>query len=197
MTSALGYALLGLLARRPQTGYQLAQAMRRPIGYFWTASHSQIYPELARLEADRLVRHRVVAGPGPRDTKRYSITAAGKQSLAAWATTPAPPEATRDEFLLRLYSVWLAKPGDARALVVAEREKHEAALADYQRLSDELEGRGPARPDSPSFYDRASVRRGAAFESHVVAWCTWLLDELDRAADDPNSASGQECSARP
>ncbi len=181
MTSALGYALLGLLARRPRTGYQLAQAMRRPIGYFWTASHSQIYPELARLEGDALVRHRVVAGPGPRDTKRYTITAAGKRALTAWATTPAPPEATRDEFLLRLYSLWLADPDDARTLIAVERDRHRAALADYERLGAELAEAGPVHPDTPAFYDRASVRRGAAFEQHVITWCDWLLEELDRS----------------
>ena len=70
----LGYAILGLLAKEPRTGYQIARAMNRPIGYIWTARHSQIYPELASLEADGLVRHAVVDGRGPRETKRYEIT---------------------------------------------------------------------------------------------------------------------------
>ncbi len=72
--STLGYAILGLLAAQPRTGYDLARLMRTPIGYMWTAHHSQIYPELARLESEGLVAATVIDGPGPRDTKRYEIT---------------------------------------------------------------------------------------------------------------------------
>ena len=64
--SNLGCALLGLLARSPPTGYDLAKRMERPVGYFWTANHSQIYPELSRLEEAGLVDHTVIEGAGPR-----------------------------------------------------------------------------------------------------------------------------------
>ena len=37
--STLGYAILGLLAAKPRTGYDLARLMRAPIGYMWTAQH--------------------------------------------------------------------------------------------------------------------------------------------------------------
>ena len=60
--SNLGCALLGLLARSPSTGYDLARRMERPVGYFWSARHSQIYPELAKLERAGLVSHEVVDG---------------------------------------------------------------------------------------------------------------------------------------
>src|SRR5690606_24488121 len=62
--STLGFALLSLLTRGPATGYDLAQRMKAPIGHFWTAKHSQIYPELARLAEAGHVRVRSGAGPG-------------------------------------------------------------------------------------------------------------------------------------
>ena len=37
------------MARRALSGYDLAREMKRPVGYFWQARHSQIYPQLARL----------------------------------------------------------------------------------------------------------------------------------------------------
>jgi len=82
--STLGYAILGLLAAQPRTGYDLAKLMRAPIGYMWTAHHSQIYPELARLEDDGRVSAAVIDGPGPRDNKRYEITPAGWHALQDW-----------------------------------------------------------------------------------------------------------------
>src|SRR5215218_6334261 len=70
-TGVLGYAILGLLAVEPLTGYQLAQRMRAPIGYMWTAGHSQIYPELAKLLGDgqgACHRH-----SGPRTTGHQAV----------------------------------------------------------------------------------------------------------------------------
>src|SRR6476646_1735266 len=72
-TGTLGYALLGLLARQPRWGYDLARRMQEPIGYFWHANHSQIYPELAALETDGLVTHEVVQQWDRPDKKLYSI----------------------------------------------------------------------------------------------------------------------------
>ncbi|MGI9157061.1 MAG: PadR family transcriptional regulator, partial [Marmoricola sp.] len=99
--SSLGHALLGLLARQDATGYDLAQQMRHPVGYFWEAGHSQIYPELARLERAGLVGHAVVEGRGPRPTKRYSLTDAGRQVQVAWLEATMRPEPSRDLQTLR------------------------------------------------------------------------------------------------
>ena len=48
--TTLGYAILGLLSREDLSGYDLTQRMAGRVGYFWSARHSQIYPELAKLE---------------------------------------------------------------------------------------------------------------------------------------------------
>jgi DNA-binding PadR family transcriptional regulator len=178
MPSTLGYALLGLLARAPGTGYELAQALRVPVGYFWTASHSQIYPELARLEADSLVDSRVVPGPGPRDTKRYTITAAGRRALAAWVVRPAALEQSRSEELLKTYSLWLADPPGARKMISGLRDSHREMLSRYQQIATEIEQAGALDPATPRFFDYATLRRGLSFERHAIAWCDWLLDAL-------------------
>ena len=49
VTGTLGHALLGLLAEGPRTGYALLKHFEQSLAYAWPASHSQIYPELARL----------------------------------------------------------------------------------------------------------------------------------------------------
>src|SRR5689334_16379711 len=131
MTSTLGYGILGLLARGSLTGYEVAQRLRAPVGYFWAARHSQIYPELARLEADRLIRHVVIAGPGPRDNKRYSLTARGRKALREWVVTEPSTAPAKSELVLRVYSIWLADPAAARRMLIQEREKHEQALGNY------------------------------------------------------------------
>jgi DNA-binding PadR family transcriptional regulator len=183
--TTLGYALLGLLARAPRTGYALTQALRDPIGYFWTASHSQVYPELLRLEAAGLVRHRVIDGPGPRDTKSYRITAAGRRSLAQWAAAPLAPYPERDELMLKVFSLWTAAPHSAAELIAQQRAQHVQRLAEYEVIDAEMHAEAPARlrdPTSPQFSSYATLRRGISFEQHALAWCDWLLARLDGSA---------------
>src|ERR671932_705397 len=84
MTSTLGFALLGLLARGPLSGYDIASQLKRRVGPFWHARHSQIYPELARLETAGLVSYVRVEQHERPDKKVYSLTPAGRLALQEW-----------------------------------------------------------------------------------------------------------------
>lgn len=179
--STLGYAILGLLAGKPRTGYELARSMERPIGYMWTAQHSQIYPELATLESAGLVRHRVVDGPGPRDTKRYWITARGAAALDAWTDSPLTQPPARSELMLRVRTFWLISPQRATDFITIVRLDHENRLAVY--LAEER-AFTDQRADvdnlaSPDFAAYATLRAGIGYEQQLLSWCDWLLERLN------------------
>jgi DNA-binding PadR family transcriptional regulator len=81
---SLRHALLALLDAQPMTGYSLAKQFDQSVAYVWHAPHSQIYPELRRLEGDGLITGREQAR-GARGTKRtYDITEAGRDELRRW-----------------------------------------------------------------------------------------------------------------
>jgi DNA-binding PadR family transcriptional regulator len=177
-TSTLGYALLGLLARRPRTGYELTQALRAPIGYFWTATHSQVYPELTKLEQDGHVRHRIVDNRGPREGKLYRITAAGLRALADWSVADLTAEVTRDEFLLKVYSTWTADPAATTEMIERRRDLHRERLANFEAIEAQFVAAPaglPTDPTDPDFSSYATLRRGLSFERHAIGWCDWLL----------------------
>jgi DNA-binding PadR family transcriptional regulator len=178
--STLGYAILGLLAQQPRTGYEIARSMATPIGYMWTANHSQIYPELAALESDGLVRHRVIEGPGPRDTKRYSLTARGRAALRQWVDSPLPAQPARSELMLRVRCLWLIAPDRARAFIAEVREQHAQRLAAYRAEELGFREEGPALddPSSPVFAGYATLAWGISYEQHLIDWCDWLLERL-------------------
>ena len=88
--STLAHGLLGLLAAREMTGYELTQAFDVSLGHVWSASHSQIYPELAKLQTAGLIRH---TESGPRGSKRYSITDEGRAEVRRWLRQPPQPGA--------------------------------------------------------------------------------------------------------
>ena len=180
MSSPLSFAILILLAKEPMTGYQISRSMQRPLGYFWTARHSQIYPELAELEADGLARSTVIAGPGPRDTKRYAITREGKKVLTAWLDGPPPQQDPRDELMLRVWSLWLLSPERAAVLIRSVREQQVAAL-DISAFEEEEFHRNEHSlhdPTQPAFGEYATLRFGVARRRATVEWCDWLLAQL-------------------
>lgn len=176
--STLGQALLGLLARQPGTGYDLAARLRRPIAYFWTAQHSQIYPELARLDRAGLIRHEASVGRGPRPVKHYDITEAGLACHRAWVTGPVSVQPARSEETLQVWSLWLSDdPDQARAWVTMRRAAHDARLATLLGERDALLAEGPVEPGQPRWSNLAAVELGIRVARSTVEWCDWLLTD--------------------
>lgn len=111
---SLRHALLALVTAQPMTGYDLTKVFDRSVAYVWHAPHSQIYPELRRMEADGLVA--VELSPrGQKAVKRlYSITPAGRTELERWVKEPSPPERVRDAQRLKATYLEFAEYEDAR-----------------------------------------------------------------------------------
>jgi DNA-binding PadR family transcriptional regulator len=181
----LGYAILGLLSREDLSGYDLTQRMAGRVGYFWSARHSQIYPELARLEEGGYVRHSVVEQTERPDKKVYKITAEGLDALKEWVIRPPVPKPIRDEFTLKAYSVWLADKEEAARLFREEGLRHEEQLAHYEELRAWMQGvwrEDLTSTDSPEFATYATLRRGIGYEKEYAEWCRWMADSIERRA---------------
>ena len=116
--------MLGLLAMQPASGYELAQRFDRSLAHAWHAGHSQIYPELARLEDAGLVE---VVATGARNRKTYGITPDGHDELRHWLLEVEPQRTPRDEMLLRGFLQFLLEPGDLLSLL-----EREARILDHQ-----------------------------------------------------------------
>jgi DNA-binding PadR family transcriptional regulator len=191
----LGYAVLGLLAREELSGYDLKRWMERPLGYFWSAGHSQIYPELARLEEEGFVTHKVVEQSGKPDKKVYRITAEGFGALEEWVIQPPVPRPVRDELTLKAYSVWLADKEESARLFRGEGLRHEEQLEHYEEIRARLESEheGELRsPDSPWFAVYATLRRGIGYEREYAEWCRWMADSVGGRgpAEEPEKGVG-------
>ncbi|MBO0462439.1 PadR family transcriptional regulator [Enterococcus sp. DIV1298c] len=104
--NTLRYILLGLLSKKNQTGYELNQAFKNEIGEFWQAKHSQIYPELAKMEELGIIKHEVGITGVKLEKKIYQLTEEGRILLNEWIhTSPNELPVNRDEFVLKLYFV--------------------------------------------------------------------------------------------
>src|SRR5690349_10559623 len=110
---SLRYSLLGLLERQPSTGYDLARMFDLSLRTVWHARHSQIYPELAKLEQAGLVE---VVERGARGSKTYAITDEGRADLRRWLVEAEPDRSQRNESGLRLFLGQLLSDDDRRAV---------------------------------------------------------------------------------
>lgn len=136
---SLRHALLALLTARPMTGYDCAKVFERSVDYVWHAPHSQIYPELRKMEADGLVAAELAAR-GERGTKRtYEITRAGREELRRWVAEPAPIERPRDVERLRSTYLELADYDDARRYFRAHLEHYEQWQARWDWHARQIE----------------------------------------------------------
>lgn len=141
---SLRHALLAILAVEPMTGYDLTKYFERSAAYVWHAPHSQIYPELRKLEEAGLITAESVTR-GDRGIKRtYSITEAGLGLLVEWVEEPTTPVPERDAFLLKATYLEYGSFANARRQFEAHLEYHEAQRRRWDSHAQSLEERATA-----------------------------------------------------
>ena len=100
----LKYAILGLLNRKTMTGYDIAKEFSFQLANFWTARHSQIYPELKKLVDEKLLVFDIEISGEVLEKKVYTITEKGRKEFLKWLHKDEPMEQTpKNIFRLRLY----------------------------------------------------------------------------------------------
>lgn len=98
----LAHALMTSLLEKSSSGYDLARRFDKSIGFFWHATHQQIYRELARMEKAGWIASEAAPDGGRTRKRIYKVLAAGQDELRRWAREPAPPTDLRDELMVRL-----------------------------------------------------------------------------------------------
>ncbi len=135
---SLRHALLGFLTTEPASGYRLAQEFGESMGWFWYASHSQIHPELKRMEDEGLVKAELLDDDG-RGKKIYSITAAGRAKLNAWLCEPTDYAPVRDVERIRLIFLDQQPQEVIRKHFEAHRDHHQHLLDIYSEQLQEIQ----------------------------------------------------------
>jgi PadR family transcriptional regulator, regulatory protein AphA len=176
---SLPYALLGLLAVKPRSGYELAKEFEGYLGrYAWQAGHTSIYPELGKLAERGLVE---VTHEGPRGSRTYALTPAGREELRTWLLEPpAKTGKVRNEQVLRMFLLSALDPPDALTVLrrIAERTAAEAA-----ELRAVREVAGPPVPGPEGFGILAAEYGLRQFEA-VHEWARWAIEQIERIGEE-------------
>lgn len=172
---ALEHALLVSLSEQPASGLDLAKRFGRSIGFFWSATHQQIYKVLGRMDADGWVDVTEVAQTGRADKKVYAVSRAGRDVLAAWLAEPTETQALRSEIAVKLRGASFGDPAAVLDVVRANLADHATRLGHYQQLMK----RDYPEPDDLSGGDLDQylvLRGGIRLEEFWIDWLTEYLE---------------------
>src|SRR4051794_1242896 len=170
---SLRHALLGMLAVEPATGYELAQKFDVSLATAWHASHSQIYPELARLHEAGMLE---VVGEGARRSRTFAVTEAGREELRTWLLSSEPNRSQRNETAVRWFLVALLDPADRCRVLERELENARAYAEMLDDTAERIEALDRPHPFAPT------VDLG---QRTVAVMREWLQEQLDAARADP------------
>ncbi|MEO6792164.1 MAG: PadR family transcriptional regulator [Mycobacterium sp.] len=179
---ALPHAILVSLREQSGSGYELAHRFDRSIGYFWSATHQQIYRTLRTMEADGWVNATEVAQQGRPDKKVYTVAEAGRAELARWIAAPlAARGGSVVDNRLRELAVKIrgACYGDAAAVSTqaATLRAERAARLDVYGALEKRQFPDPSSLTGPALHQYLVLRGGIRAEESAVHW----LDEVKAA----------------
>ncbi len=126
------YLVLGLLAERPMSGYDIKKHVKTVLGSITTASYGTLYPTLHKLLADGDVEMQEVPQQGRPSKKVYFLTDQGKTDLRKWLLKPAAADQVKREFLLKLYLAKHLDGAELQAMLAGRRTEAEMLLRTYE-----------------------------------------------------------------
>jgi DNA-binding PadR family transcriptional regulator len=180
------YSVLGLLAIKPWTTYELIQQVDRSLRRIWPRTQSKLYEEPKKLVAlgfARASEERV----GRRRRTRYTITARGRRAVAAWVAEPGSGPGLEFEQLLKIHFADSGTKQDVLENLAATlewvREQNVENLATARAY---LEGEG-------AFPERAAINQLGGrfltdFYAMVARWAEWATSVVEDWPEDPREA---------
>ena len=180
---ALGHAIMTALLDEDLSGYELARSFDVSLGFFWKASHQQIYKTLRELEHAGHLYGTEVAQAGKSDKVVYRLTASGRSELENWVLGESRVREARDDLLVKLYNLSPANVGHLAYELGKRKALTQARLALYERIRE----RHYDTPESLPMRQRGIflvLKAGIHQSQQYLAWISEAEDLLERAASD-------------
>jgi DNA-binding PadR family transcriptional regulator len=183
------YAVLGLLAIKPWSSYELTQQMERSLGRFWPRAVSKLYEEPKKLVENGLARSSTEQN-GQRSRTVYTITAKGRRALATWLEEPGAGPVLEFEQLLKVFFAENGTKTDALGTLQATGEWARARCAESLAAAEAYaHDRGPFPERSPEL--QLTGRFLTDFYLLVLDWARWAAGIVDTWPDDPRQATDE------
>lgn len=185
---ALEHAILVSLSERAASGSDLVRRFDSSIGFFWTATHQQIYRVLGRMEKDGWISVEAVPQADRPTKKVYAVTDTGSAELHRWIGEPSTPDALRSSLSVKMRG---ASYGDRAALLEDLRRQLDEhtkrhSLYEFLQARDFVDPSGLSGAD----LDIYLVLRGGLLMEEF--WMRWLTEYIDAHTTSPGPTSDKE-----
>lgn len=175
---SLAHVILVSLTTCPKSGYDLAKEFDGSVGFFWRATHQQIYRELSRLEEQNWVNAQPIPQEGRPDKKLYSLTEQGTQALQSWILQPSELSPVKEEILVKLYAGFLVPIEPLIAELKRHHQAHQERLLTYQEIERQYFA-NPATLSPEGRFRYLTLRRGLRYQQDWVGWCEEAIALLE------------------
>jgi len=180
------YAVLGLLAIKPCTTYELATQMDRTLSRFWPRARSKLYEEPKKLVAQGLAVAES-GSHGRRPRTMYSITPPGRQALGTWLSANSADPVFESEHILKIFYAENGSTADLLATLDHLREwVNGLTLRNVQVGASYVEGNG-------AYPERMAVLAltGRFLDDYlemIDRWAGWAAEVVAEWPPDPRDA---------
>ena len=170
---SLAYVLLTSLLEKNSTGIELARRFDKSMGFFWNATHQQIYRELnAMLNKGWISTIEDKEHTGR--TKTYLVEQLGRKELADWMVKHSSPAQLREELMVRLRAE--AQLGGNTVLPELEQHLilHKQNLKTYQQIFNK-DFANKKDEDRTLYIHKMILQLGINLE---IGWISWLEEVI-------------------
>lgn len=177
------FVILGLLALRAMTVYELNKALERGVSLFYSASFGSINAAIAKMLEKGWISVQEMVENG-RNKKVFHLTPTGKQAFQDWLVAEIEAEKVKDPALTRLYFMGFAAPAERIRVLEAHLVNLRQLLArlDFiQQQATELQI-GPELQTVVKF-QMLTLQYGRDFYAFNIRWYENLLEYLKQ--DNP------------
>lgn len=182
---SLAHVLLTSLIEKPSTGFELARRFDRSMGFFWNATHQQIYRELNGMQKKGWISTLEDQSDHGRK-KTYQVEQLGRVELADWMVKQGQPAQLREEIMVRLRAE--AQFGGNTVLPELERhlELHRENLKLYHQIfSKDFEQ--IEQLDRTLYIHKMILQLGIDLEMGWINWLDQVIPQLKAFENKENS----------
>lgn len=172
---ALSHAILAAIDDVSCSGYDLAKKFDGSVGFFWNASHQQIYRELNKLEELGYIEATAIHQAHRPDKKNYVVTATGKDYLREWIAQPNTLAYPKDELLVKLFAGNLVDTKVLLDQLEHHRVQHQDRLNTYLSIEQQFFP-NLIQLSLAQRYQYLTLRQGIRLETEWLAWCIEAKD---------------------
>ena len=178
---SLEFTLLGLLRRKPRTGYDLSKIVAKTTNFYWTATRTQVYQSLKRMANKGWITPETIWQTGKPSKQMYHIEEVGEEAFLEWMQSSPDEPVLKEPFLVQMYFLDSLSKQEIIEKINAMKKLHEASLKEYQEYGDTIID--PKRSDKENLARSLPWMAGILFEEMWIKWCNEAVKQVEKLAE--------------